>query len=104
MNLPNYSRDSILDYLLYSSKQAFKANKIFYILYLKEVVEKNIPLAYLESMIKDLKHCKENSFANNFCNKIKKKLSKLLKIIWQYNFDFKKDSIESNLLINRIKS
>ena len=57
---PTNSRDASLDYPLYASKRAFIANKIFDVLHLKEAVEKNIPLAHLESLVEDLKYHKDN--------------------------------------------
>ena len=77
---PTYNRDESLEYPLYSSKKAFKANKIFNILYLKQAIQDNIPLAHLESIAEDLKHHKENIFTDEFCNDIKKEIPKLLQI------------------------
>ena len=52
--LPNYSYNASLGYPLYYSKYAFKANKIFDIVYLKEAIEKMSLLVHLETIVDDL--------------------------------------------------
>ena len=101
---PNYFRDTSLDYPLYYSKRAFLSNKIFGILYLKEAIEKQVPLAHLESLVEGLKYHKEESFADSFCEEMKREIPQLLSIVSQHVFDFELQCEENNLCINRIKT
>ena len=93
----DYNRHKSLGYPLHTSKRAFKANKIFDIVYLKEVIEKSMPLADLESRIDDLKHHKENRFTDGFCKEMKVELPKLLGIVLKHVFDFEADLDEGYL-------
>ena len=100
----DYSRDASLDYPLYHSKLAFKANKIFDILYLKECIENNTPMTQLNSMIDDLKHHKEEIFTNRFLSEMKEEMPKLLEFVSEIAFDFENDVKESHLYVNRLKA
>ena len=50
---------------------------------LKEVAKHNVRLVYLELFTRDWKCCKKNSFANEFCNEMKKEMLKLAQIVTQ---------------------
>ena len=93
-----------MGYLLYSSKEALKANIIFYIIYLKEVIENNILLAYLECLVNNQKYRKENSFLDKCCKETKKEIPKLPCVAKEHVFDFKLDADDSCFLENGEKS
>ena len=99
----SYSQDASLDYPLYHSKKAFKANKIFHIISIRKAIEKNTLLVYLEYLISDLNYYKEKSFTSEFYSEMKTKLPKYLRIVKQYVFDFEENCQESILFTNRVK-
>ena len=99
----DYSRDASLDYPLYHSKLAFKANKIFDILYLKECIANNTPITQLNSLIDNLNHHKEETFTPRYLSEMKSELPKLLQFVSEFAFDFDADVEDSHLYENRLK-